>query len=337
MKSFLSHAALRFALGSLALATVAAAQASPHKGWTVVELTPDSAYGGSARAVNNKGDVVGQTFTYEGGQYISHAYLWKNGVRTDIGTAVGRNSIAWAMDDKDTVVGYVDGFGYEWQDGAATPLHFAGEATGINKFGTIIGHYWTSGTYGFGQDRAIVYRDGVLTELSTLGGTYSGAASINDKGVIVGSSYLPMSSTLRAFVWQDGVMRELQGLGGDQSGAGHINNHGVIVGTANDTTGHQWMVRWSSAQSAPEPVMQRGAANALNDHGDIAGNNLDTGKPFLLESDGTMTSLLDLPAMQAGGWHTFAPMSMNDRGWIVGIAWKPGVSNLGTALLLIPE
>jgi probable HAF family extracellular repeat protein len=303
----------------------------------VVELTPDAAYGGTARAVDSHGDVVGQTFTYESGQYISHAYLWQNGVRTDIGAAAGRNTVPWAMNDRGTIVGYADGFGYQWQDGGATSLHFAGDATGINKSGTIIGHYWTAGTYGSGQDRAIVYRDGVLTELGTLGGTYSGAGGINDKGIIVGSSYLPMSSTLRAFVWQDGTMRELQGLGGSESMAGKINNHGVIVGTAFDTAGRQWMVRWSSPDSAPEPVMQRGAAYALNDHGDIAGNNLDTGKPFLLESDGTLTWLLDLPAVQAGGWHTFTPTSMNDRGWIAGIAWKPGVSSLGTALLLIPR
>ena len=336
MEPSFARTALRLALASLAVAA-ASAQAAPTRSWTAVELTPDSAYGGTARAVNSHGDVVGQTFTYEGGQYISHAYLWQNGVRTDIGSAAGRNSVPWALDDKDNIVGYVDGFGYEWQGGTATSLHFAGDATGINKSGTIIGHYWTAGTYGYGQDRAIVYRDGVLTELGTLGGTYSGAGGINDKGIVVGSSYLPMSSTLRAFAWQDGAMRELQGLGGSQSMAARINNHGVIVGTAFDTAGRQWMVRWASPDSAPEPLMQRGAAYALNDHGDIAGNNLDTGKPFLLESDGTLTQLLDLPAMQAGGWQTFAPMSINDRGWIAGIAWKPGVSNLGTALLLMPK
>ena len=336
MEASLANAALRLALASLAVAA-AAAHAAPNRGWTVVELTPDSAYGGTARAVNSRGDVVGQTFTYEGGQYISHAYLWQNGARTDIGTSAGRNSVPWAVDDKGTIVGNVDGFAYEWKDGSATSLRFAGDATGINKSGAIIGHYWTGGTYGYGQDRAIVYRDGVLTELGTLGGNYSGAGGINDKGVIVGASYLPMSSTLRAFVWQDGAMREMQGLGGSQSMASKIDNHGVVVGTAFDTAGRQWMVRWASPDSAPEPLMQRGAAYALNDHGDIAGNNLDTGKPFLLEPNGTLTSLLDLPAMQAGGWQSFSPTSINDRGWIVGIAWKPGVSNLGTALLLMPK
>jgi probable HAF family extracellular repeat protein len=336
MMSMLPNAALRLALASLTLAA-AASQAAPNKAWTVVELTPDSDYGGTARAVNSHGDIVGQTYTYEGGQYVSHAYLWQDGARNDIGAAAGRDTVPWAINDKGTIVGYADGFGYQWQQGSGSRLPFAGEATGINKFGTLIGHYWTSGTYGFGQDRAIMYRDGVLTELGTLGGTYSGAGGINDKGVIVGSSYLPMSSTRRAFVWQDGVMRELQGLGGSESGASRINNRGVIVGTAFDTAGRQWMVRWSSAGSAPEPVMQRGAAYALNDHGDIAGNNLDTGKPFLLESDGTLTWLLDLPAMQAGGWRSFGPTSINDRGWIVGIAWKPGVSSLGTALLLMPK
>lgn len=323
---------------ALFLACACAFQANAAKpAWSVVELTPDSSYGGTARGVNSRGDVIGQVFALEGSRYVSHAYLWQGGVRTDIGATAGHETIPWALNDKGTIVGYADGFAYRWQDGNATSLHFAGEATGINRSGTIIGRYWTSGTYGYGADRAIVYRDGTLTELGTLGGNYSGAASINDKGVIVGSSYLPRSSTLRAFVWQDGVMRELQGLGGSESSASRINNHGVIVGTAFDTAGRQWMVRWASPDAAPEPLMQRGAAYALNDHGDIAGNNLDTGKPFLLESNGTLTWLLDLPAMQSAGWRSFAPTSINDHGAIVGTAWKPGVSSFGTALLLAPK
>ena len=42
------------------------AYAAPTKSWTVVDLTPDSAAGGLARDVNNRGDVVGHTFTQTG-------------------------------------------------------------------------------------------------------------------------------------------------------------------------------------------------------------------------------------------------------------------------------
>lgn len=320
-----------------ALAVVAgAAQAAP-RSWTVIELTPDSAYGGTARAIDNKGDVAGQTFTYENGQYVSRAYLWQNGVRTDIGSAAGRVTVPWAMNEKGTIVGYADGRAYIWKDGTASSLGFIGDATAINKFETIIGRAWTGGAYGLGRNPAVVLRNGVLTELGTLGGTQSSAGGLNDRGVIVGSSYLPFSSTSRAFIWQEGAMRELPGLGGTESFAGPINNHGVIIGTAFDTAGKQWMVRWTSPDATPEKLMLRGAGYALNEHGDIAGNNLDTGKPFLMESDGTITWLLDLPAMQAGGWHSFGVSGINDRGWIIGSAWKPGISTLGTALLLIPR
>jgi len=88
MDSPFANATWRITLVSLTLAA-AAAQAAPNRSWTVIELTPDSAYGGTARGVDSHGDVVGQTYTYEGGQYVSHAYLWRNGVRTDIGSAVG--------------------------------------------------------------------------------------------------------------------------------------------------------------------------------------------------------------------------------------------------------
>lgn len=311
------------------------ANAAPARTWTVIELTSD-ALGGSARDVNNRGDVIGQTYTSEGGLFVSHAYLWQNGLRTDIGSAAGRDSVPWAINDKGTIVGNVDGFAYLWKDGQATSLGFAGEGTRINKSEEIIGRYWTGGAYGVGQDRAVLYRDGVLTELGTLGGVFSIAGDINDRGVIVGSSYLPRSSTSRAFIWEAGVMRELPGLGGTESFAGRIDEHGDILGVAFDAAGKQWMVRWTSSDAPPQKLLERVSAT-MNRHGDIAGNNLDTGKPFLLERDGTLTWLLDLPPMQAGGWHSFGVSAMNDRGWIVGSAWKPGVSTLGTALLLIPR
>ena len=43
--------------------------------------------------------------------------------------------------------------------------------------------------------------------------------------------------------------------------------------------------------------------------------------------------------MHEYGWKhaDFAPFSINDHGWIAGIAFKPGGSFLGTALLLIPK
>lgn len=70
--------------------------------------------------------------------------------------------------------------------------------------------------------------------------------------------------------------------------------------------------------------------------GAIVGSDQVTGAAFLYE-DGAVTALMDLPEMRAAGWTAFTPWGINDRGWIVGSAWKPGIAFSCTALLLIPK
>ena len=60
-----------------------------------------------------------------------------------------------------------------------------------------------------------VYAAYTLTDLGTLGGTYSQAVAINEAGQVIGnSSYLADDADLQhAFVWQGGVMTDLGTLG----------------------------------------------------------------------------------------------------------------------------
>ena len=60
-----------------------------------------------------------------------------------------------------------------------------------------------------GQSRAFLWEDGTLTDLGTLGGNYSSANSINDRGRIIGGSNTtstPGKAYLHAFVWKNGKM-----------------------------------------------------------------------------------------------------------------------------------
>jgi len=328
------------ALLTLALAA-GVAQAQSTKAWTVIDLTPDSTGGGFARSVNNRGEVVGHTLTPAGGgifNNVAHAFLWRNGAREDIGSAAGKNSVAMKINENGTVVGQVDGLAYMWKDGVPTSLNVAGTANAVNNRGDIVGTYWTGGTIGSGQERPYLMRDGLLNDLPTLG-TAAGIAvnDVNDAGVVAGFAIVPGSSNSHAVVWQDLAIRDLGTLGGGtQSFAYRLDNRGDVVGVAQVASGARFLARWSVNGGAAETLLPNFIPAAINQRGDIAGNDTVTGAP-LLYRNGDVTNLLSLPAMQAAGWKAFTPLGMNDRGWIVGNAWKPGAPFWGTAVLLMPN
>src|SRR4051812_38482212 len=124
-----------------------------------------------ADALNSNGDIVGNADTNTRrstfGPYIYHAFHYKNGVMTDLGTLVTDPS-----------------FGGSYSS-----------ATAVNNAGQIVG--WADAN---DARRAFLYSNGVMSNLGSLSssGGYSDANDINELGEVVGSTTVGSQSWLHA-------------------------------------------------------------------------------------------------------------------------------------------
>ena len=151
-----------------------------------------------------------------------------------------------------------------------------------------------------------------MTDLGTLGGTYSQAYGINASGQVVG--YADTSnSQAHAFLCGSGVMNDLGTLGGTYSDASGINASAQIVGDSFIQGGSDHAFLYSAGlmldlngrldNSGLGWVLV--AATAINDNGWIAGEGVFGGKayPVLLTPLPEPSSLIMLAigGMSLGG------------------------------------
>jgi hypothetical protein len=123
--------------------------------------------------------------------------------------------------------------------------------------------------------------DGTTTPLGPLPATYSEARAINASGMTAGAA----DDRLRLFhatVWDAaGRATDLGTFGAFQSSATHINASGQVLGTAyweQRAIGFLWSRQTGMVQIGPDTGSRD--VIALNDHGDVAGNNRVAGDPF---------------------------------------------------------
>ncbi len=164
-----------------------------------------------AHDVDDQGRIVGEMG--QGPHIDSHAFIWENGVVTDLGVIPGGYSAL---------------------------------ASGINNRRQVVGHGRKeepgSGKRGFFDQRAFLWEGEGLIDLGALPGfTDMRAFAINDMEQIVGDC--PVGAISRAFLWQHGVMMDLNELvdldPDEQLGQAYdINNRGQIAGkTAGTNSG----------------------------------------------------------------------------------------------------
>ena len=194
--------------------------------------------------------------------FIGHAVDWRDSVLTDLGAlpSVNNSGPIWITDS-----GLVGGFS---QNGSIDPL------TGSPEF------------------QAVLFKDGSVVDLGTLGGNESSAFGVNDRGQVVGCAAnavpdsfgfcfgVPQQS--RAFIWNGGGMKDLGTLGGPDALAELVNDRGQVAG-------------WSLTDSTVNPA-----------------TGIPTQHPFLWEN-GKMRDLGTI-----GGTAVYLINNLNNRGQIVG-------------------
>jgi probable HAF family extracellular repeat protein len=241
---------------------------------------------------------------------IVHTAKWQSGALVDLGSLPGNTSSCpdW-MSQNGLVVG-------PSENGVIDPLT------------------------GWPAIEAVLWRNGQLINLGTLGGNESFPISVNNRGQVAGAAsnavpdtfgplFFPLSGTqTRAFLWQNGVMQDLGTLGGPDAFAVIVNDRGQVLGlslTSADSLAQDGFL-WQNGTMQDIPDALGGTVVNpfyLNNQGQVVGNaylpgdQFQTRHPFLWDG-GLFT---DLGTLGGDGGDA---LWVNEVGEVVGTADLPG-------------
>jgi probable HAF family extracellular repeat protein len=194
---------------------------------------------------------------------IFHAFEWKNGRLSDLGALLGVNNscathvsgnalIAGESENGviDPITGWPEVQAVLWKHGQLINLGTLGGnesfAMSVNNRGQVVGQAANSTPDpfpfpGFGQQaRAFLWENGAMRDLGTLGGPDAFAIDINDRGQVLGFSFInsiPNATTGfptgDGFLWENGKMTDIPDpLGGTVVSPFYLSNKGQVTGAA---------------------------------------------------------------------------------------------------------
>jgi probable HAF family extracellular repeat protein len=249
-------------------------------------------------------------------------FVWQDGVVTMLPTLGGNNSQVFGINRRGQVVGtaenstqnpncippqVLDSEAVIWgpkkveiqelpplpgdSDAAAVAINDRGQAAGGSS--PICGPLSPAGSA-----HAVLWQDGVVTDLGSFGGVMSNVAlAINNRGQVVGASDLPGDTTSHAFLSENGAMTDLGTLPGDfLSVAWGINDEGQVVGESCDVNGNCRAFLWQDKVMTdlntlvdPGSSLYLIVAQTINSRGEIVGEAFD-------QSTGDVPAFLAIPS-----------------------------------------
>jgi probable HAF family extracellular repeat protein len=192
------------------------------------------------------------------------------------------------------------------------------EARAVNDRGLVVGVSDTAQ----GSHHAVLWRNGRIRDLGTLGGVHSESNDVNRHGMVVGTSQTS-SGAQHAFVWKAGRMTDLGTLGGSEATATAVNDLGWVVGfgtiAANPHVFHAFL--WKAGRMTDLGTLVPGAyeyaaALDVDNHGRVVGR-------------ASVDGMNSVPVMwQSGRIHRLTDRfgeasAVNDRGQVAGFLYGP--------------